>query len=38
MDGRQVATLTSGVVKFREVVRRIKLDGTQPGDKMVASR
>ena len=38
MDGRQVATLTSGVVKFREVVRKVKLEGTQPGDKMMATR
>jgi uncharacterized protein (TIGR02246 family) len=27
-DGREVATLTSGVVKFREVVRHVNLDGT----------
>ena len=37
-DGRQAATLTSGVVKFREVVRKVQLQGTQPGEKMLANR
>ena len=27
-EGREVATLTHGAVKFREIVRRIALDGT----------
>lgn len=36
-DGRQVATLTSGVVKFREVVRKVPLRGTQPGDILANS-
>jgi len=31
-DGRHAATLTSGVVKFREVVRKVQLQGTQPGE------
>jgi len=36
-DGRQAATLTSGVVKFREVVRRVQLQGTKPGEMMAAT-
>jgi ketosteroid isomerase-like protein len=36
-DGRRAATLTSGVVKFREVVRRVQLQGTRPGEMMAAS-
>ena len=30
-NGRQVATLESGVVKFREVVRHVALEGTHVG-------
>ncbi len=33
-NGRQVATLTSGVVKFREVVRTIPLEGTRTDMKV----
>lgn len=37
MDNRQIATLTSGVVKFREVVRHVPLDGTN-WRSMIAKR
>jgi ketosteroid isomerase-like protein len=29
-SGRQIATLTHGAVKFRQVVRKVPLEGTQP--------